>query len=223
MLGAGVQSDVRCDAQSQPCPGRQQLGREVERDAVDEVSQQGTEAHVAVGHQRQWGQEVLTELAVGDPRRAGRRSLERKAVDEQRAPTMELDVEGACVLEREAGGHRRVLDVQRQQGGILQLAEGPLVGVGDELEGLGADDRHRVVRTGRQVEGCVLVRDQTLGLDQARQQARRLEGLPFLEIRAVDLPQQDAVAPVDEAAWISERARIALEHQRLRVRCRLRR
>ncbi len=54
--------------QAQPGTARQQPGREVERDAIQLVPEHPAHAHVAPGHERQRGKEVLTELLVGDPR-----------------------------------------------------------------------------------------------------------------------------------------------------------
>ena len=66
------------------------------------VAQQEPEANVPPGHQREWGEEVLAELAVGDPRRAGLGSLKGQRVDEDRAAAAELDVVGGRVSKGEA-------------------------------------------------------------------------------------------------------------------------
>ena len=70
-LGPGVGVDVRTEAQVPARPAGQQPRREVERDAVDVVAQHQPEPDVAVGHERERREEVLAELAIGDPRRAG--------------------------------------------------------------------------------------------------------------------------------------------------------
>ena len=51
-------------------PGSDTRG-EIERDAVDEVAQHESAAHVPVGDERQGCEEVLAELAVGGPGSVG--------------------------------------------------------------------------------------------------------------------------------------------------------
>ena len=160
------------------------------------------EPDVAVGHDRQRRQEVLAELAVGDPRSAVLVRLERQRVDHDRARVAELDVVGRGVLERPAGGQRLELDVERQQRGVLELAERPLEGIRDELDLLGPDDRPGV---GRRGVGEVrrFVADQAAGLDQAVGQATGEEGVPVVDRGRTDLAVQDPVAAVDEAAGVA--------------------
>ena len=137
-LGPRVKVDVRSEAQREARAARQQVGREVEGDAVEVVAQQASEPDVHPRHERQRGQEVLAELAIGDPRPACLGTLEGERVDEHRPAALELDVVGGGVAQRHArlGGQR--LRAQGQERGVLELAEGPLVGVGDEVERLPA-------------------------------------------------------------------------------------
>ena len=67
-LRAGVEVEVREEPEVEARPPRQQPRGEVERDAVGIGPQQAHQADVAAGHERQRRQEVLAELAVGDPR-----------------------------------------------------------------------------------------------------------------------------------------------------------
>ena len=78
-LGAGVQVDVREEAEVQAGPAWQQLAGQVQRDPVRVGAQEARQADVAPGHQRERRQELLAELAVGDPRRAVLVRLERRA------------------------------------------------------------------------------------------------------------------------------------------------
>ena len=139
-LRPGMQVDVRSEAEREARAPRQQARREVERHAVEVVAQEPAEADVDARHERQRGQEVLAELAVGDPRPARLAALEGERVDEHRSAGLELHVVGGRVAQGHARLRGRRLDAQRQERGVLELAEGPLVGVGDELERLGPDD-----------------------------------------------------------------------------------
>ncbi len=61
-----MQVDVRAEPEGQPRPPGQQPRREVQRDALEVVSQEAPETDVDAGHQRQRRQEVLAELTVRD-------------------------------------------------------------------------------------------------------------------------------------------------------------
>ena len=166
-LGASVQVEVRQQAEVQPGPPRQQLAGQVERDAVRVGPQQARQPDVALGDQRQRRQEVLAELAIRDPRRAVLVRLERERIDEDRPGLAELDVVGGGVLELPAVGHRVELGVERQQRGVAQLAERPLVGIADELDPLGPDDGVRLGALGA-LDRHGLVRDEPTAGEEPR-------------------------------------------------------
>ena len=180
---------MRRYAKVEPGPPGQQSRGEIERDAVDEVAQHQSAAHVPVGDERQGCEEVLAELAVGGPGLRWRGNLEAEAVDEDRAAGVELDVVGAGVLE----SHPRVkgprLQLEGEERGLLQLGEGPLVRVGDEPDRARADDGHGVGPRG-QVEGDVLVLDDQPSTDEPLVQPGCVKGLP-VGGGALDLPVQD--------------------------------
>ncbi len=159
------------DAEPEAAPERQQAAREVEREAVDEVAQQQDRADVSVGRQGERGQEVLAELAVGDPRRAGLEGLERERVDEHRPAAQELDVVGGGVAQREAGPEGRRLGVEGQERRVAELPERPLVGVADERDLLGPDDGVRPV-VGRERQVCGLIGDEDARARRACRGAR---------------------------------------------------
>ena len=73
-----VEVDVRTEPERESRPPGQQPRCEVEGDALEMVTQQAAEADVHAGHERERRQEVLAELAVGDPRSTGRGALERE-------------------------------------------------------------------------------------------------------------------------------------------------
>jgi hypothetical protein len=86
---------------------------------------------------------MLAELAVGDPRPARLRRLERQVVDVDRSRTEELDVVRARVAEGQPDLERGLLDLEREECGVPELAERPLVRVGDERDRRGPDDAGR--------------------------------------------------------------------------------
>jgi len=53
---------------------------------------------------------------------------------------VELHVVGGGVFECEAGLDGAFVDVECEQGCVFELAEGPLVGVRDEVDGIRRDD-----------------------------------------------------------------------------------
>jgi hypothetical protein len=133
-------------------PPRQEAAGELQGDPVDERPSQKDEAGVSVGHEGEGRQEPLAKLAVGDPWTRRVQDPQGEVVDEDRSTPVELDVERAGVPQGEPGPQRPGLDLEGQEGGILELAEGPLVGVGDELQGLGLEDRDGPV-VGPQLQG----------------------------------------------------------------------
>ena len=142
-LGPCVEVDVARQAESQPGPPRQEPAREVERDAVEVVAQEHPEPDVALGHQGERAEEVLAELAVRHPRRLGSaRSNDRVSI--RSAGRAVLDVVGGRVLQDVTRRRAPAPQVERQQGGVLELAERPLVRIRDELDRLGPDDRAAV-------------------------------------------------------------------------------
>ncbi len=96
-LRPGMQVHVGQETEVEPGSSRQELRREVQRDAVGIGPLQRPEADVTKGHQRERRQEVLAELAVGDPRAAVLERLERERIDEDRPAIDELHVVGGCV------------------------------------------------------------------------------------------------------------------------------
>ena len=133
-LGAGMEVEVGRQPQVEPRPAGKQPRGEVERDAVDEVAQHEAAARVAMRHERQRREEVLAELAVRRPWLGRLGDFEAEAVDEDRPPGVELDVVGARVAQPHSRVERARLDLEGQERGLLELREGPLVGIRDELD-----------------------------------------------------------------------------------------
>ena len=120
---AGGRMQMNVDAQpgrETRAPGQQPAGQ-IHRHAVEERTEQLMQPHVGVAHERQRRHVEFTELAVGDPWRAGAERLERQRVDPDRPACLELHVVRRRVLQRHAARHCRTLKSQRQQRRILQL------------------------------------------------------------------------------------------------------
>ena len=211
-LGARVEVDVGGQAGVEPRPPRQEAGREVERDAVHELRQERPEARVAAGHEGQRCREVLAELPIRLPRGAAVRLLERERVDEDRAAVKELDVVGGGIAERHPAALRLLLGAKREERRVLELGEGPLVRVGDEPDLLRRNDRQRVVRLGREVQGRVLVADEDPLVHEDAGETGLVERRPVVSEGSIDLPIQPATRAEDEATRIPVRARVAFDH-----------
>ncbi len=181
-------------------PPRQEPAGQVEREAVEVEPKQRHNPGVDVAHQGERREEVLAELAVGHPGLAFLVDLEGKRVDQDGLSRDELDVEGAGVLEREAGGDGPLLDVQGPERGGLELAKAPLVGIRDERDGIRLENpmTDRRVKCGLgdlAVGDQPAVGDQRLvetGLDPAV-----IDGL----IRPVDLTEQDTLTVGTQTRW----------------------
>jgi hypothetical protein len=151
---------------------------------------------------------MLAELAIGRPWPTGLGGLERQRVDVDRTTPEPLDVVGAGVTQREAVLDRGRLDVEGQQCGFVQLTEGPLVGIADELERLGSDDAVRPIPMRELDRRRLILEDQAPRL-QRRSQRARFEGLPLRGEPLLDLAVGPTLMPEDESAGVAKRSWIA--------------
>ena len=196
-------------------PARQEPRRQRERDAVEVRHEELVEAGIDAAHQGQRREEVLAELAVGDPGLPLGIRLERERVDEDGLRAAELDVEPAGVLQRHPPRHGPSLDLQRRQRRRLELAEAPLVGVADERDRLGRD---HLVRRPLDVRGLVglLMRDEEAGVDQLAVEARLDQAVVVGFCLPVDLSEEPPAPPEDEAGGVAEGGgvdgRLSLSH-----------
>jgi hypothetical protein len=168
-------------------------------------AEQVAQVDVDPAHEGQRHQEVLAELPVGRPGRTFLPRLEGERVDEDRPAALELDVVGAGVTEGHAPAECPLLQLERQQRRVPELAEGPFIRIGDEVDGLRAEHGRRV-RAGREVQGDGLVRHQQALARQLVVQPRAGDGLEFVLEDAIDLAIENARAGVDEPAGVAERA-----------------
>jgi hypothetical protein len=72
---------------------------------------------------------MLAKLSVSDPGPALRIFLERERVNKYGLASSELNVVSAAILEGHPEVERLLLNVKGDQGGVLELAETPLVGI----------------------------------------------------------------------------------------------
>ena len=175
-LCPGVQVQVCQQPEVEVRAPGQQACREIERDAVRIGPQEAGQADVAARHEGEGREEVLAELAVAHPGHAVLVGLEREQVDQDGASASELDVVRGGIAQGPAGIECLELDVERQQGRVLELTERPLVRVGDELDRLGRSTRvRRSLRRGRVRRAP---RGSAASLDEARGEVARGERVP---------------------------------------------
>src|SRR6266545_1721629 len=189
----------------QPRSEREQLNGEIERDPVDVNAEQLLKTDVAVVRQRERRDEVLTELPIRDPRLALRHPLERKRVDEHGATVPELDVECGGVPQRHPELQSSSLNGEGSQGGVLELAEAPLIRIRDERDRLRAEDSMSP-RTCCKGDVDLFVRDEEPIGDERAVQPRCHQQVVVLGVTAIHLSVKDVVAREEETAGISERA-----------------
>ncbi len=193
------------EAETAPAASPEEPGAELERDTLEMRAEKLTELHVHPAHERERHHEVLAELPVRGPGRAFLARLEGQRVDEHRTTRLELDVVGAGVAQGDAADEGALLDVERQECCVAQLAEAPLIRVGNEPDGLGPEHGRGVIG-GRQLKGDSLVGHEEALPGQLVVEARGGDGFEFVLEDPVDLSVQDARAGEDEAARVAERA-----------------
>jgi hypothetical protein len=165
-------------------------------------SQQGGQPDIHLAYQRQRNQEVFAELPVPGPGRPRLTGLEGERVDEEWAAGDELDVVGAGVAQGETAGQRPLLEPEGQQGRVAQLAERPLVRVGDEPHPLGFEHRHRLRRR-REIQRHFAVRYQQPAFHELGVEPRVEEGLVTLLEDPIDLAVERSAPGVDESAGVA--------------------
>ena len=206
LLAPGMKMDVKEQRRPPFRTGGQEGGGQIEGDAVQVDPQQLGQPDVPKAHQRERGQEMLAILAVGRPGLAFDGPAQGQGVDEDGPAPQELDVVGAGVDQRHAAAKSALLDIERGQGRVLELAEAPLVGIGDERDLLGAD----------QLGDVLAALDERRHLFVRHEKARGRE--LFIKPRGHEVvimgaagrpyrPMEDAVDAEDEARGVAERGR----------------
>jgi len=166
-------------------------------------AQQLGEPHVAVGHQGQRREKVLAELAVAVPRTALLVALERERIDQDRPALEKLDVVGARVLERHVVAQGRLLNSEGGERRVLELAEAPLVGIGEEGDLLGAQRQVGLAGARSRILDLLVGDEQPLARELLVEPGRH-QPIVMGCVAAVDPAVDDAVAGEDEAAGIPE-------------------
>ena len=129
-----LRDDVHEDAGPRQIARREQRPQRMRGNPIDIAAQPRSEIDALVGLHHQGIEEQLAELPVADPRLPPAQQLEGRDVDEDRLRAAPLDVVGGGVLQDHAGAERRLEEIEVQQRGVLQHAEGPFVGIGDERD-----------------------------------------------------------------------------------------
>ena len=177
---------------------------QVEREAVEVDAEELAQPDVPQRHQGEGGQEMLAVLAIGGPGLAFDGLAQGQGVDEDGPAAPELDVVGAGVDQRQAPPQGALFDLQGGQRGVLELAEAPLVGIGDERDLLGADqlvDILAALEDGRRL----FVRHEKARGGELLIEPRGHEPVIMGPARGKDGPMEDAAAAEDETRGIAER------------------
>jgi hypothetical protein len=169
------------------------------------IAQHEPEARVARRHEGEWHQEVLAKLLVRSPRRAIVVALEREGIDEDWTPGRELHVVSARVAKYEAPLERTQLDVECEQGGVLQLTEAPLVRVRDERDDVRRDDGVRFRRQGERLIHSPVRHEQMLAYKCVIEPGAGAR-LELVGEHAVDLAAQRAARRENETGRVPERS-----------------
>ena len=180
--------------------------------------------HAQQGAEQQRIQELLGELAMADPVVTVVIAAERQEIDEDRARTVELDVVGARVRELDAVGQRVELQVEVQQRGSLERAEGPLIGVRDVPDRCMFDDVPDVSASeGRGLADRPLRRSELARVHQPVTIHPPLQeaGIPDVLVmdcgRAIDRAEDSAVVMVDVTGRVTEGGRVPDDHDPSRL------
>ena len=202
-FSGGLQMHVRQDAGTKPRARRQQTTCQFKRHAVQLRTEELEQAAVHVAHHRERGQEQLAELSVCDPRLARRQPLERERVNPDRPSSLERNVVGRRVLERESVLHCRLLKAQREKRRVLQLTETPFVKIGNKRHTLRLQDQ-RSPAVGRNRRIDLLMPHGIAGLHELVVQPRGHKGVVVCPSNRIDLAEKLAVPRENESGGISK-------------------
>ena len=119
----------------------------------------------------------------------------------------ELDVEGARVLEDEAAPERALGDVEGQERRVAQGREGPLVGVGHELDGLRAQN---AVRVRVPLDRHLLVGHEPPGGHELGVEPGAHEEVVVGRVAGPDVAVEDAVLPEQVPRRVAKGGRLGL-------------
>ncbi len=204
-LGTGVKVNMDQGPRTQVRSSRQQAAGQIQGDSVDMGTQQPLQPYVHPAHQQQGCQKMLAELTIGRPRPSLRESFKGKAVNENGAAASELHIVGAGIFEAHLVLQGDSLDFEREQGGVFELTETPLVGIRYEANPLRADDP---IGLGGIEWGLVdlLVGNEHTVPDKPVVETRTHQLLIVRLEGPIDLAEQSTVALEEKPARVSEGA-----------------
>ena len=193
-------------------PRRKQRPALFRLDAVEIPAQPGMERHVSVSLKEERIQKQLAELTIARPRITGVIRRERTDVDERRAWTHPLDVEGGGVLQRHALLERRERHVELQERCVSEHAERPFVGVGHHRDRLVFQDSDPLGVQGRQTRSVadLLGRDHVALGRQALEEIGGGELFPVRKRPRGQTAQDRAVVAENLCVGIAKGPRIEL-------------
>ena len=146
---------------------------------------------------------MLTKLTIGNPGLIFFVDFEGKRVDQSGLPLEKLYVVCARIFQGHVAVERLLLDSYQRQRRILQLAEAPFVGIGDEGDKFGLND----FVGGSLSRGLNFpVRNQQMIFNQFVVQTRLDQMIVVLLIETANGSEESAVLGKEKTARISERA-----------------
>ena len=146
---------------------------------------------------------MLAKLSVGHPGAAFSILLEGKRIDKDRLPSYELYVVGTTIPEGHPELEGFLLDIERSEGSVLELAEAPFVGVGYERYLLRPYHLVGKLRS-RAWQGDFFVGDYQSSLHQSLVEPGLYQAVVVILVDGINLTIDRTIMPENEPARIPE-------------------
>ena len=161
---------------------------------------------------------MLTELAVGRPGLAFLVDFEGQAIDEHRAAADKLNIVSRGIFQDHAPLQGFFLQVQGEQRGIFELAEAPLVGVGDEGDEFRLQDQISLGWVGG-INRRYRAGDQFAGFHQAVKQAGSRHLIVVRFVGNINLTIECIVYAKEKTRRVAKRCRVRVRFNRHPLSC----
>ena len=147
---------------------------------------------------------MLTKLTIGDPRLIFFVDFKGKRVNQDGLPLEKLYVICARIFQDHVAVERPLLNFYQRQCRILQLAEAPFIGIGDEGDNFRLNDFVRIVCCFSRALNFPVRNQQIIG-NQFVVQTRLDQMIVVLLIETANGSEERAVLGKEKAAGVSER------------------